>query len=321
LRYWRLCQTFDAPLEQRIVVGKMVEEVLRIAPEYQAILEQPLDLEATPEYQMMESFHASAASQKVFRQEFDASLGGRMSKLVDHSKEGERILAASVREVFGLPASALSDDEAIALALDPSKNKYLGETLNVSTHSKITRTLFHAHYTFRKKLSHAGDSQDQRHRMTPASRPTLHALTLDEPDYLLPVLIEQDPALVAEFDGIMKETWKRINELRQMGVSDEFAAYLLPNAVSVRFTESSDLLNLHHKHAMRLCYNAQEEIWKASVDEAQQVRETHPRIGKWLLPPCGLRSLAGTLPKCPEGDRFCGVVVWKKDLNEYERVI
>jgi hypothetical protein len=27
------------------------------------------------------------------------------------------------------------------------------------------------------------------------------------------------------------------------------------------------------------------------------------------------------LPKCPEGDRFCGVVVWKKDLNEYERVI
>ncbi len=321
LRYWRLCQTFDAPLEQRIVVGKMVEEVLRLAPEYKAILEEPIELEATPEYQMMESFHAAAGAQKAFRQEFDASLGGRMSKLVDYSKEGERILAAAVREVFGLPASALSDDDAIALALDPSKNKYLGETLNVSTHSKITRTLFHAHYTFRKKLSHAGDSQDQRHRMTPASRPTLHALTLDEPDYLLPVLVEQDPALVAKFDGIMKETWKRIGQLRQMGVSDEFASYLLPNAVAVRYTESSDLLNLHHKHAMRLCYNAQEEIWKASVDEAQQVRETHPRIGKWLLPPCGLRSLAGTLPKCPEGDRFCGVVVWKKDLNEYERVI
>jgi hypothetical protein len=270
---------------------------------------------------MMESFHATAAGHKAFRQEFDASLEGKMSKLVDYSKEGERILASAVREVFGLPASALSDDEAIGLALDPSKNKYLGETLNVSTHSKITRTLFHAHYTFRKKLSHAGDSQDQRHRMTPASRPTLHALTLDEPDYLLPVLIEQDPTLVKEFDGIMTETWKRIGQLRQMGVSDEFAAYLLPNAVAVRYTESSDLLNLHHKHAMRLCYNAQEEIWKASVDEALQVRETHPRIGKWLLPPCGLRSLAGTLPKCPEGDRFCGVVVWKKDISEYERVI
>ena len=112
-----------------------------------------------------------------------------------------------------------------------------------------------------------------------------------------------------------------IVKLRKLGVSEEFASYLLPNAVSVRFTESADLLNLHHKHAMRLCYNAQEEIWKASVDEAQQVRETHPRIGKWLLPPCGLRSRAGTKPICPEGERFCGVVVWKKDLNEYQRVI
>jgi len=321
LRYWRLCQTFDAPLEQRIVIGKMVEAVLNEAPEYRAIMEQPLSFESTAEAQMYEAFHATAATHKAFRQEFDASLDGRMSKLIDYSKEAERSLASSVREVFGLPSSALSDDEAIALALDPSKNKYLGETLNVTTHSKLTRALFHPHYTFRKKLSHTGDSQDQRHRMTPASRPILHALTLDEPDYLLPVLLEQDPALVKEFGEIMERTWDGIVKLRKLGVSEEFASYLLPNAVAVRFTESADLLNLHHKHAMRLCYNAQEEIWKASLDEAQQVRETHPRIGKWLLPPCGLRSRAGTKPVCPEGERFCGVVVWKKDLNEYQRVI
>ena len=321
LRYWRLCQTFDAPLEQRLVVGKMIEAVLEQAPEYRAILEQPMDFEATPEAQMYEAFHASASTHKAFREEFDASLQGRTSKLVDYSQNGERMLAAAVREVFGLPASALSDDAAIELALDPSKNKYLGETLNVSTHSKLSRALFHPHYTFRKKITHAGDSQDQRHRMTPASRPILHALTLDEPDYLVPVLLQQDPALAREFGQIMERTWEAIGKLRQWGVSEEYAAYLLPNAVAVRFTESADLLNLHHKHAMRLCYNAQEEIWQASVDEAQQVREVQPRIGKWLLPPCSLRAFAGTLPKCPEGERFCGVVVWKKDLNEYERVI
>ncbi len=321
LRYWRLCQTFDAPLEQRLVVGMMVEEVLKLAPEYRTILEEPLSFESTAESQMFEHFHATKATQKEFRLEFDDSLGGLTSKLVDHSKDAEKMLASSVREVFGLPSSALSDDEAIELALDPSKNKYLGETLNVSTHSKLTRALFHPHYTFRKKLSHTGDSQDQRHRMTPASRPILHALTLDEPDYLVPVLLEQDPALGREYAGIMEKTWENIVKLRKLGASEEFASYLLPNAVAVRFTESADLLNLHHKHAMRLCYNAQEEIWKASLDEARQVRETHPRIGKWLLPPCGLRSRAGTKPTCPEGDRFCGVVVWKKDLNEYQRVI
>jgi len=321
LRYWRLCQTFDAPLEQRLVVGKMVEEVLKLSPEYKAILEDPLIFESTSEAKMYEGFQATAATHKSFREEFDASLGGLTSKLVDHSKDAERMLASSVREVFGLPSSALSDDEAIELALDPSKNRYLGETLNVSTHSKVTRALFHPHYTFRKKLSHTGDSQDQRHRMTPASRPILHALTLDEPDYLVPILLEQEPALVKEYGEVMERTWENIVRLRKLGASDEAAAYLLPNAVSVRFTESADLLNLHHKHAMRLCYNAQEEIWKASLDEARQVRETHPRIGKWLLPPCGLRSRAQTRPVCPEGERFCGVVVWKKDLNEYQRVI
>jgi hypothetical protein len=270
---------------------------------------------------MVESFHATPATHKTFREEFDASLGGLTSKLVDYSKEGEKMLAHAVREIFGLPTTALSDDEAIEAALDPSKNRYLGETLNVSTHSKLTRALFHPHYTFRKKLSHTGDSQDQRHRMTPASRPILRALTLDEPDYLVPVLIEQEPALARQFAEIMEKTWENIVKLGKLGVPDEFASYLLPNAVAVRFTESADLLNLHHKHAMRLCYNAQEEIWKASVEEARQVREIHPRIGKWLLPPCGLRSRAQTKPTCPEGERFCGVVVWKKDLNEYQRVI
>ncbi len=99
--------------------------------------------------------------------------------------------------------------------------------------------------------------------------------------------------------------WRRpgraIGELRERGVSDEFAAYLLPNAVAIRFTESADLLNLHHKFAMRLCYNAQEEIWRASLDEALQIREVNPRIGPWLLPPCTLRHLAEVRPVCPGG--------------------
>ena len=53
------------------------------------------------------------------------------------------------------------------------KNPYRLETLNVSAHAPLMRTLAHAHYTFRKKLSHTADSQDQRHRTVPGSRPLL----------------------------------------------------------------------------------------------------------------------------------------------------
>src|SRR5256886_11214845 len=44
---------------------------------------------------------------------------------------------------------------------------------NVGVHAPIMRALQHANYTFAKKISHTADSQDQRHRMVPGSRPLL----------------------------------------------------------------------------------------------------------------------------------------------------
>ncbi|MFY9552423.1 MAG: FAD-dependent thymidylate synthase [Thermoanaerobaculia bacterium] len=318
-RYWRLCESLDAPTEQREVVGQMVAAVLRHDPLYETVLQDPLPLEETPEFAAFRSLPPARATSKSFREEFDRELSGRVSRLVDWKANNEEILASAVREILGAPRAALSDDEAIRMVLDPSKNRILGETLTLTTNDKLSRAMFHPSYTFRKKLSHTADSQDQRHRMTPASRPALPAYLSEEPDYIVPMLVEDVPDADALYRRTMEETWEAIGELRARGVSDEFAAYLLPNAVAIRFTESADLLNLHHKFAMRLCYNAQEEIWRASLDEALQIREVNPRIGPWLLPPCTLRHLAEVRPVCPEGERFCGVVVWKKDQSEYVR--
>src|SRR4030095_16687600 len=277
------------PAEQREVVGQMVAEVLRHDPLYQTVLETPLPLEETPEFAAFQALPRTRSSSRAFREEFDREIGGRVSRLVDWKANNEEILASSVREILGVPRVQLSDDDAIRMVLDPSKNRILGETLTLTTHDKLSRALFHPSYTFRKKISHTADSQDQRHRMTPASRPALPAYLSDEPDYIVPMLVEDAPEADALYRRTMEETWQDIGELRARGVSDEFAAYLLPNAVAIRFTESADLLNLHHKFAMRLCYNAQEEIWRASLDEALQITEVNPRIGPWLLPPCTLR--------------------------------
>ncbi len=318
-RYWRLCESMDAPAEQREVIGQMVAEVLRHDPLYATVLQDPLPLEETPEYAAFASLPRVRPAARAFREEFDRELAGRVSRLVDWKANNEQVLASSVREILGVSRGALSDDDAIRMVLDPSRNRILGETLTLTTHDKLSRALFHPSYTFRKKLSHTADSQDQRHRMTPASRPALPAYLSEEPDYLVPMLVPEVPEADALYRETMDETWSAINRLRERGVSDEYAAYLLPNAVAIRFTESADLLNLHHKFAMRLCYNAQEEIWRASLDEALQIREVNPRIGPWLLPPCTLRHLAEARPVCPEGERFCGVVVWRRDVTEYTR--
>ncbi|MFN2387419.1 MAG: FAD-dependent thymidylate synthase [Thermoanaerobaculia bacterium] len=320
-RYWRLCESFDAPTEQRTVVERMVEEVLRHDPLYRAVLEDPIPLEETPEFALFESLATPRAGGADFRNEFDAELAGRVSRLVDWKAGNEEVLASSVREIAGIPRAALSDDDAIRLVLDPARNPVLGETLTLTTHGKLSRALFHPSYTFRKKLSHTADSQDQRHRMTPGSRPALPAYLSDEPDYVTPMLVPDVPEAADFYRRTMEETWDAIRALRAGGVPDEYAAYLLPNAVAIRFTESADLLNLHHKFAMRLCYNAQEEIWRASLDEAMQIREVNPRIGAWLMPPCTLRHHAARRPVCPEGERFCGVVVWKLEPPQFARTL
>ena len=325
LRYYRLVEQYDARDEQRLVVKKMVDALLQHDPLYETILEEPIPLGETPEGKFFLNFSEDrlngSAYRKQFIKEFDASLEGRVSKLIDYKQNGERVLASAVREVFGLPESMLSDNDAIDMLLHPGKNTLLGESLVLTTHSKLSRAMYHIHYTFRKKLSHTADSQDQRHRMTPASRPVLSKHMTDEPDYITPELITEDADALNLYRETMNRTWDNINKLLKLGVPEDDAAYLLPNAVNIRFSESADLLNLHHKHAMRLCYNAQEEIWRASLDEAQQIREINPRIGQYLLPPCTIRDLANLRPVCPEGTRFCGEKVWRYDISEYQRVI
>jgi len=323
LRYYRLCQQYDTPLEQRIVVEKMVQALIAFDPEYKIILQSPLPIESTPEHQFFKSHPESKSPEwtETFLSEFDASLEGRVSRLIDYKVNQEAVLGQSVREILGVPRAALDDDDAIRLVLDPGKNRLLGESLNLTTITKLSRALFHPAYTFRKKLSHTADSQDQRHRMTPGSRPVLSAQVTDRPDYITPELIKSDPRIERDYDETMARSWDRFSQLKRLGVPVEYALYLLPNALSIRFTESADLLNLHHKHAMRLCYNAQEEIWRASLDEALQIKEINPRIGNYLLPPCTLRDMAKLRPVCPEGERYCGVKVWKITPPEYTRLI
>jgi thymidylate synthase ThyX len=321
LRYHRLCQQYDTPDETRFVVGQMMALVLQRDPLLARIVEDPLPLEETIEYRFWREARTAAGWQADFRREFDAGLEGHTSRLVSFKADNEAILAQAVREVLGLPRHRLGDEEAIALVLDPARNPYLGESMNVTTMSKLTRALHHPSYTFRKKLSHTADSQDQRHRMTPGSRPMLTAYLGDEPDYVVPELLRHHEPARLLFEETMARTWEAIGRLRAFGVADEHAAYLLPNALAVRFSESSDLLALHHKLRMRLCYNAQEEIFYASRDEALQIAQVNPLIGRYLGAPCTLRYAAGVRPFCSEGDRFCGVAVWKIPIEEYGRVI
>jgi thymidylate synthase ThyX len=213
----------------------------------------------------------------------------------------------------------MDDGTALDELLNPGKNSYRLETLNVSMHSPMMRALEHASYTFAKKLSHTADSQDQRHRMVPASRPLLTATDNPEPDYITPMLIRGNPDVEPLYRQAMEEAWEAKNRLIALGVPVGFAVYVLPNATAVRLVESGSLLHLLHKWTMRTCFNAQEEIYAASMEELEQVRRLHPRLARYAGPPCAVRHGVAQ-PVCTEGSHFCGVKVWETFPNVNRRL-
>ncbi len=321
MRYHRLINYFDTPWEQQQVIQQMVDCVLEHDPDFAHELKDTMPLEQSPEYQILQQHFSQTSLSKSFVEEFDQSLAGKKSQLIDYKIHAPQTLAQSVRSVLGLPKSALSDTDALARLLDPAQNPSLGDTLNINSMSKLNRCLFHAHYTFRKKISHTADSQDQRHRMVPASRPILESQFTGEPDYIVPKMIEGHEQARELYVASMNKTFAGIQKLLEMKSPKDSALYLLPNAFPIRFEESGDLLNLHHKWHARACYTAQEEIFYATIDELQAVSKVHPQITEHILAPCYIRKRAGIKPICPEGDRFCGVKVWQQDINEYDRVI
>jgi thymidylate synthase ThyX len=311
-RLYRMHAASDTPTEARQVIGEMVARVRETDPQFFDRFDNE-PLESPTEW------NEPARDGEPFAQEFDAKLDGLTSKLVDFSPQSLAVMASAYRAVVGLTAAACTDAEALDRMLNPARNPYRRETLNIGVHAPLMRPLQNANFTFAKKISHTADSQDQRHRMVPGSRPILTLADTRSPDYITPALIRDNPKALEIYQQAMEEAWTAKNKLLDCGVSPEFALYLLPNAKAIRLYESGSLLHLLHKWTMRTCFNAQEEIYQSSIEEVEQVRKVFPELARYIGPPCYLRAGIST-PICTEGSHFCGVKVWLDFPNIQRRI-
>jgi thymidylate synthase ThyX len=316
-RLWRMTTACDTPNEARAVIGAMVAHVREVdAQFFDRFGTEPL--EEVPEWSDRDhtgvngtptSGNRNGHAESSFEREFDFNLQGKTSKLIDYSANAPRVIARAYRAIVGLTEAQCSDADAIDRLLNPARNLYRLETLNVGVHAPMMRALQHINYTFAKKISHTADSQDQRHRMVPGSRPLLTLTDTREPDFIAPKLLAQNPQALEVYQRAMHDAWQAKNQLLDRGVPLELALYLLPNAKSIRVVETGSLLHLLHKWTMRTCFNAQEEIYQCSMDELDQFREVHPELARYVGPPCYVRA-GVTTPICTEGAHFCGIKVW-----------
>ncbi len=311
-RLYRMPAASDTPSEARRVIGEMVARVRETDPQFFDRFDNE-PLESPTEW------NEPARDGELFAREFDTKLAGLTSKLVDFSQQSLAVMADAYRAVVGLTATDCTDAEALDRMLNPARNPYRRETLNIGVHAPLMRPLQNANFTFAKKISHTADSQDQRHRMVPGSRPILTLADTRSPDYITPALIRDNHKAREIYQQAMEEAWTAKNELLDRGVSPESALFLLPNAKAIRLYESGSLLHLLHKWTMRTCFNAQEEIYQSSIEEVEQVRKVFPELARYIGPPCYLRAGIST-PICTEGSHFCGVKVWLDFPNIQRRI-
>jgi len=192
-----------------------------------------------------------------------------------------------------------------------SSNIYLDESILGSFNSYV-------------KLSLSADAQNQRHRRSPAIRPKLEDIY--KKDFYIPPIISSKSQVPSskEIESLYKEaieySYEFFEEQKEvLGFSE--ASYALLNAHNIEIVEHNDFQEFAHKAQMRLCYNAQEEIFDIVYNQVKKLKEKGIKSAEKFLPPCAIRNKEGIKPICPEGERFCGVKVWKLNFEEYKRII
>lgn len=308
MRYWRMCEASSAPDEARAIVEAMVAEVRKADPAFvQQVQETPRPRGEHAEWRLQGDAPVPPLPAGP------TGPGGPASVLVHATPDAAAVVRAAVREVTG---TAMPDAELLAAVMDPGRNPAWNDTLNTWDHSPVLRALRHVHLTYRKRLSLSAYAQDQRHRMTPGTRPQAHRLLTPAPDVHVPDVIAGDAECRRLYDAAIAGLWSAMQRLQRMGVAREDAAYLLPNATNVTFHQSGDLLSFIHKWRLRLCFNAQKEIFDASLDELRQAQAVMPELVRWVGPPCTFvsaavpKELQGSVEACCPESSWCGVKVW-----------
>jgi thymidylate synthase ThyX len=167
------------------------------------------------------------------------------------------------------------------------------------------------------KLSLSADAQNQRHRRSPAIRVKLEDIY--KRDFYIPPIIEKSKLKNIYIEAVEKSYEFFESQREILGFSE--AAYALLNAHNIEIVEHDDFNAFAHKAQMRLCYNAQEEIFDITYKQVKELKKAGVKAADNFLPPCSIRAAQNIKPICPEGERFCGVKVWKLDFDEYERLI
>ncbi|HID60400.1 MAG TPA: FAD-dependent thymidylate synthase [Hadesarchaea archaeon] len=139
--------------------------------------------------------------------------------------------------------------------------------------------LEHAHATFRiSGVSRAFTHQFVRHRLCSYSQQSQRYVDESSFSHIEPESIKNRPQAHVIFTKFMDEAKNAYSELQKLGIKNEDARFVLPNAVETQIVATANLREWRHIIELRGEPGAQWEIRKVAIEILKILKEHAPTV-------------------------------------------
>lgn len=207
-------------------------------------------------------------------------------ELIEHTPNMEKLCALSA---WGCHRKDIP-------SMDEITEEKTKEVLRMAIDSGHTSVVEHGSFTFGvERISRACSHQLVRHRLASYSQQSQRVVDMDNPSFITPKNIEESSKSLW-FENILEEIRKLYGEMQRVGIPNEDARFILPNATPTNIVITMNCRELYHFFKLRCCEKAQWEIRDMAQQMLKKCKEIAPIIFENAGAPCE------TGEGCPEVD-------------------
>lgn len=205
------------------------------------------------------------------------------------------------------PVEAIEEAASNCYNSQPSNGRIMRACYNSGHHA----VLEFADFTFHiEGISRALSHQLVRHRLASYAQRSQRYCSENGFYYVTPSTITKNEEALNKYNNFMNNCEELYAELQSLGIPNEDARFVLPNACETQIEVKMNFRELIHFMNERLCTRAQWEIRKLAEEMRREVIAIFPELKPYLVPKCESYAVA---PYCTEHNS-CGRHPKLKDI-------
>lgn len=228
-------------------------------------------------------------------------------KLLAYTPEPEKTCAASAMTSFKLKGSGTHIDKLT----DEKAHEIIRMVLGYGHVSVIE----HANFTFSVEgISRVFTHELVRHRLASYTQQSQRYVRIKDFDPVVPHTIRKNKKAKKIFDDFIKEVPHVYMKLAELGIPNEDARFVLPNATRTNITITMNARELHHFFNLRCCARSLWEMQEVATKMLEEVRKVAPVLFENAGPSCV------KLGYCPEKNLKPDTCDLKKIREKFEKL-